>query len=121
MQKRSDTSEYAALNFTQIGDYKFGKHLGAGSYASVKQALHSATGMLTAIKIYDKFKLTNMSRKRSVMREVAALKKLEHFNLPTLYDVIDSTGQLYLVMEHVMGCNLNAHLKRGAFKQPSVA
>jgi len=29
-------SEYNALNYTQMGDYRLGKHLGAGSYASVK-------------------------------------------------------------------------------------
>jgi serine/threonine protein kinase len=46
--------------------------------------------MLTAIKIYDKVKLTDQTRKRSVLREVTALKKLDHKNLPTLYDVIDS-------------------------------
>jgi serine/threonine protein kinase len=66
MQKRADQSDYAAMNFTQIGDYKFGKHLGAGAYASVKQAVHSATGMITAIKIYDKLKLSNLSRRKSV-------------------------------------------------------
>lgn len=66
MNKRNDQSEYAALNFTQIGDYKIGKHLGAGAYASVKQGMHRATGMLTAIKIYDKSKLTTDSRKRGV-------------------------------------------------------
>jgi len=54
------------MNFTQIGDYKFGKHLGAGAYASVKQAVHTATGMITAIKIYDKLKLSNLSRRKSV-------------------------------------------------------
>jgi len=54
------------LNFTSIGDYKFGKHLGNGAYASVKQAIHCATGMLTAIKIYDKYKLQNTTRKKSV-------------------------------------------------------
>ena len=36
MQIRSKKSEYSALNFTQIGDYTIGKHLGAGAYASVK-------------------------------------------------------------------------------------
>lgn len=36
MKKRSLESEYHALNYTQIGDYKIGKHLGAGAYASVK-------------------------------------------------------------------------------------
>lgn len=66
MQKRSDSSEYAAMNFTQVGDYKIGKHLGAGAYASVKQAIHRATGMLTAIKIYDKMVLQSESRKKSV-------------------------------------------------------
>lgn len=54
MQKRSDLSEYAALNFTQIGDYKLGKQIGAGAFASVNQAIHSATGFQVAIKIYNK-------------------------------------------------------------------
>lgn len=36
MQKRVGDSEYSAMNFTQIGDYKMSKHLGAGSYASVR-------------------------------------------------------------------------------------
>ncbi len=58
--------QYAALNFSQIGEYKIGKHLGAGAYASVKQAIHSATGMLTAIKIYDKSKLLKESHKKGV-------------------------------------------------------
>lgn len=78
------------MNFTQIGDFKIGKHLGAGSYASVKQAIHRATGMLTAIKIYDKYKLSDMSRKKSVMREIFILKRLQHAALPVLHDVIDS-------------------------------
>jgi len=59
--------------------------------------------MLIAIKIYDKFKLSEPSRKKSVIREVQMLKKLQHQTLPTLYDVIDSPGQLYLVMEYVVG------------------
>ena len=57
MQKRTDASEYAVLNFTQIGDYRLGKQLGAGAYAAVREAYHLATGMHLAIKIYDKQKL----------------------------------------------------------------
>ena len=57
MQKRADQSEYAALNFTQIGDYKIGKQVGVGAYATVKQAVHGATGHTVAIKIYDKREL----------------------------------------------------------------
>lgn len=111
MQKRSDQSEYAALNFTQIGDYKLGNHLGSGAYASVKQAVHRATGMLIAVKIYDKTKISELSRKKSVIREVQILKKIQHQSLPALYDVIDSPNQLYLVMEFVQGQNLNLFLQ----------
>ena len=35
MQKRCEESEFPALNFTQIGDYQLGKHIGAGAYATV--------------------------------------------------------------------------------------
>jgi hypothetical protein len=54
------------MNYTQIADYKLGLHLGAGAYASVKQAIHKQTGLVAAIKIYDKFKLTDLSRKKAV-------------------------------------------------------
>lgn len=33
--------------------------LGQGAYASVKQATHKESGMVVAIKIYDKFKLSS--------------------------------------------------------------
>lgn len=107
-------SDYAALNFTSIGDYKMGKHLGAGAYASVKQAVHSATGMLVAVKIYDKHKIASATRKKSVLREVTVLQRLDHPNVLKLYDVIDSPSQLYLVMEFLEGENLSTHLKRTA-------
>lgn len=68
--------------------------------------------MLTAIKIYDKVKLSDQSRKKSVLREITILKKLQNPALPILYDVIDSPSQLYLVMEFVHGQNLNSWIKR---------
>lgn len=42
MQKKGEAGggEYNASNYTQISDYQIGKHLGQGSYASVKQAVH---------------------------------------------------------------------------------
>jgi serine/threonine protein kinase len=53
-----------------------GRHLGTGAYASVKQAIHLATGMLAAIKIYDKCKISEGSRKKSIQREIQILKVL---------------------------------------------
>ena len=112
--KKAESSDYQASNYTQIGDYRLGLHLGAGAYASVKQATHRATCMVVAIKIYEKSKLVEAQRKRSVLREVSILKKLQHKNILHLFDVIDSPKQLYLVMEFAQGHNLYTYMRRAA-------
>ena len=109
--KKADESEYGATNYTSITEYKIGRHLGAGAYAAVKQCVHRLTGMVLAIKVYEKFKLMESQRKKSVIREINALRKLNHPNIMRLYDVIDTTKQLYLVMEYVPGQMLSTFLR----------
>lgn len=46
-----------SLNYTNLTDYQVGSTLGQGAYAVVKQATHKQSGMVVAIKIYDKYKL----------------------------------------------------------------
>lgn len=101
MQKKVD--EFGASNFTKILDYQIGRHLGQGAYASVKQAKHTSTGLVLAIKVYEKFNLMEPARKKSVQREIQILKKLQHKNIMRLYDVIDTPRQLYLIMEYIEG------------------
>jgi serine/threonine protein kinase len=102
LKKSEQGSEYGASNLTQITDYRLGKHLGSGAYASVKKATHKLTGMVLAIKIYEKFKLMENQRKKNVIREIMALKKLQgDDNVVKLYDVIDTPKQLYLVLQFV--------------------
>jgi MAP/microtubule affinity-regulating kinase len=65
------------------------------------------------MKIYDKEKiLSNASRKRSVSREIALLKKLDHPNIVKLYESIDTKKSLNLVMEHVEGMSLYDYVKK---------
>ena len=45
---------------------------------------------MVAIKIYDKYKLSDSARKKAVVREITVFKRLDHPNLPKLLDVIDS-------------------------------
>ena len=59
-----------------------------------------------AIKIYEKYKIQEIQRKRTVTREIKILKKLTHPNIATLYDAIDNPRQLYLVMDMVDGQSL---------------
>jgi serine/threonine protein kinase len=46
--------------------------------------------MQVAVKIYEKIKLSEASRKKSYLREVQILTKLNHPQIPTLFDVIES-------------------------------
>ena len=48
---KAKDSEYSEGNYTQITDYKIGKHLGSGAYASVKKVIHKPSGMILAIKV----------------------------------------------------------------------
>jgi serine/threonine protein kinase len=113
LNRRAEVSEYGASNYTQITDYHIGKHLGSGAYASVKMATHKASGMVLAIKVYEKSKLNeHAQRKLSVKREINALKKLQHENVMRLYDVIDSPKQLYIVLEHIQGQMLHSYIEK---------
>ena len=56
-----------------------------------------------AVKVYDKYKLTDEQRKRSVIKEIKLLKRMQHENIVALYDAIDTQRQLYLIMENVEG------------------
>ncbi len=84
------TSEYGALNYTSIAEYRFGKVLGQGAYAVVKEAQHKETGYNVAVKVYDKYKLIDDQRKKSVIKEIKLLKKMHHENIVALYDAIDT-------------------------------
>eukprot|EP00347_Sterkiella_histriomuscorum_P008081 403346444 len=104
-------SEFGAFNITNISEYKLGKVLGQGAYAVVKEGVHRTLGSSLAVKIYDKYKLIDAQRKRSVIREIKILKKMQHENIVTLFDAIDTQRQLYLVMENVEGVSLQQMLK----------
>lgn len=64
--------------------------MGQGAYAIVKEGVHKTLGSALAIKVYDKYKLIDAQRKRSVIREIKLLKQLKHENIVTLYDAIDT-------------------------------
>lgn len=67
-----------------------GKVLGQGAYAVVKEGVHKTLGSSLAVKVYDKYKLIDAQRKRSVIREIKILKKMQHDNIVTLFDAIDT-------------------------------
>jgi len=70
--------EFATAGCSDISDYQLGKQIGNGAYAVVREAIHKPTAERVAIKIYDRFKLMDLQRKKSALREIKILSKLNH-------------------------------------------
>ena len=95
-----------------IQSYSLEKKIGQGAYGAVKKGTHLETDCPVAVKVYEKYKLVDSQRKRSVMREIKILQKLSHPNIITLFEAFDSPKQVFLVTEFVDGMPLNDYTKR---------
>ena len=94
-----------------IGDFKIEKLLGQGSYASVKLAFEKSTNKKVAIKIYEKYRLSDPHRMNNVKREISILKKMDHRNIIKLFYALDEKRQIFLIMEYIGHMSLHAYLK----------
>ncbi|MCQ2816674.1 MAG: protein kinase [archaeon] len=83
------------------GPYILGETIGEGAFAKVKIATQIHTKEKTAIKILDKSKLLKEQNDvDKIKKEINILKKLRHRNIIQLYEVMESTKNLYIVMEY---------------------
>lgn len=73
--------------------------------------LHSKLNKKVALKIYIKEKMKDLSRKKSVRREIKLMKRLSHPNIAKLYDAIETDTQVVLVLEYVGGGSTHGFLK----------
>lgn len=81
----------------------------------VKEGFHKNTGRTLAIKVYDKYKLIDVQRKKSAIREIKIMKKLEHENVVTLYDAIDTARQVIYIFDEKV---VFSDGKRGGAESP---
>jgi serine/threonine protein kinase len=64
-----------------------------------------------ALKIYQKEKIKDLQRKKSIRREIKIMKRINHPNIVKLYDVIETDTQVVLVMEMICGGSTHGYLK----------
>ena len=100
-----------------IHDYELGTKLGEGAYAIVRSCRHKQTNDKIAMKIYDKNRLNDPAKKRSVSREISLLQRLDHPNIVKFYESIDTNKTINLVMEHVKGKSLYTYLKAKNYRR----
>jgi len=83
-----------------------GKTLGIGSFCKVRLAVHERTGIKVAIKILNRDKLNKMDMGEKVRTEIHILRQFTHPHIIRLYEVLESTDDIYSVMEYVPGGEL---------------
>ncbi|EJU03564.1 Pkinase-domain-containing protein, partial [Dacryopinax primogenitus] len=114
-----------------IGCWRTGKTIGKGSSGRVKIARHVRTGQYAAVKIVSKHALMSSRLSMSaageqadkillaIEREIVIMKLVDHPHVLSLYDVWETSDELYLIMEYVEGGELFDYLvSRGRLSLP---
>ncbi|KAI0629301.1 Pkinase-domain-containing protein [Trametes polyzona] len=105
-----------------IGLWRIGRTIGKGSSGRVRLARHTKTGQYAAVKIVSKTALLNSRMSlcslgeeaerilHSIEREIVIMKLIDHPNILRLYDVWETSTELYLILEYVEGGELFDYL-----------
>ena len=88
-----------------------GKQIGEGAYGSVRIALYTSMNKRIAIKVYEKKKIRESQRRRSVRREIKILQQIDHRNIVKIFDVFETNNHVNLIMEYIPGVCLSSYLK----------
>eukprot|EP00440_Ansanella_granifera_P006694 gb/GFBE01007256.1/.p1 GENE.gb/GFBE01007256.1/~~gb/GFBE01007256.1/.p1 ORF type:complete len:961 (+),score=159.43 gb/GFBE01007256.1/:1-2883(+) len=105
-------STSGTLTGSSLEDYIIGKQIGQGAYATVAFGLHKESSKKVAIKIYEKYKLLDPQRRKSVRCEIRLMERLRHPNIVVFHEALDTPKQIYLVMDFVGGGSLHHFLKK---------
>eukprot|EP00347_Sterkiella_histriomuscorum_P006749 403351578 len=96
----------------ELKDFTLGIQIGAGAFALVKRAVHKESSLTLAIKTYDKKSLSDKHAQDALHSEIKILSQLEHPNIMTLYEVIDTRTNVNLIMELCQGKSLYHYIKK---------
>jgi 5'-AMP-activated protein kinase catalytic alpha subunit len=86
-----------------IGHYTLGGKIGSGTFGYVRLGTHTLTGSNVAIKILEKDRICDASDIERVSREIHILKTIHHPHIVQLYEIVETSRQLYLIMEFASG------------------
>ena len=84
-----------------LHNYRISRTLGFGSFGKVKIGEHILTGHKVAIKVLNRKKVKSMDMDEKVRREIKILRLFRHPHIIKLYEVVETTDDIYLVMEYV--------------------
>lgn len=94
------------MALVRIGNYRLGTTLGVGSFGKVKLAEHEPTGKKVAVKILNRHKIRAQQMEEKLKREIKILKMCLHPHIIRLYEVIETTTDVFVVTEYSSGGEL---------------
>ncbi|CAE6362500.1 unnamed protein product [Rhizoctonia solani] len=83
----------------RLGEYKVIKNIGEGSFGHVKLAIHTLTDQKVALKYFSKARIKNMKLGARVTREIQYLRLLDHPHIVKIYEVINTSTDIIMVIE----------------------
>ena len=103
------------LHCENVNDlYNIQNKIGEGKYASVYKGIHKASERIVAIKTLEKENL-NSNEFNMIQNEIDILKICQHPNIVKLYDVIEDTEKIHIIMELIEGPDLFSYLEKKKF------
>ena len=101
---KSGDKKTSSIRHYQLGkphqNIRAGKSIGEGTFGKVRSGTHLLTGEKVAVKILEKDRIIDVADVERVAREIHILKIIRHPNIVQLYEIIETTKQLYLIMEY---------------------
>jgi len=96
-----------------IDFYAVGKLIGKGAFGKVNVGVHKLTEELTAMKLCERRRIAEVSARKCLMQEVSILRRLNgHPNMIQLFEVIETTTHIVLVLEFAAGGDLLRYVRQ---------
>jgi serine/threonine protein kinase len=112
MPDRADSSTDLETGKEFHGRYKVERKLGQGAMGVVYLAGDKLTGRNVALKLINSRLMNKASARERFLREGLIARDIRHKNVVAVYDVSETEGQFYLVMEFLSGETLRNWLHR---------
>jgi tetratricopeptide (TPR) repeat protein len=104
-----------------IGSYRLEALIGVGGMGRVYRAWDEKLGRTVAVKLLREYLSRDEVARKRFVREARLSSKIVHPYVATVFDVVEESGDVYLVMEHVEGRTLNQIIRRRKLSIPEVA
>src|SRR5438876_63656 len=112
----SPKAKSAGGQATTIGDFRLLKKLGAGGMGTVYKAEQTSLDRIVALKVLSRDLAAKPGFVERFLREARMMAKLDHLNVLRFYELRETKGMHYLVMEFAEGGSVASWLaKLGKF------